>query len=94
MIALLMSAAVCCAVPVSNAISAYTALKTEASNDSGIAEDGSAADIPARMLTAYNKAVQHVGQYVPKCQGIRWPILAGIAKAESNHAIGHNITDT
>ena len=92
MVALLMFAAVCCAVPVSGAIGAYVALKTGASDDGGIAEDGSAADIPARMLTAYKKAVQQVGQYVPRCQGMRWPILAGIAKVESNHAIGHTIT--
>ncbi|MGW2890617.1 C40 family peptidase [Streptomyces griseoruber] len=89
--ALLMFAAVCCAAPVGNAISAYVALKTGAQEDGGIAEGGSAADIPARMLTAYKKAVQQVGKYVPKCQGMRWPILAGIAKVESNHAIGRNI---
>ncbi|MGW7613269.1 C40 family peptidase [Streptomyces sp. NPDC054766] len=93
MVALLMFAAVCCAAPVGNAISAYVALKTGAQDDGGIAEGGSAANIPPRMLTAYKKAVQHVGKYVPKCQGMRWPILAGIAKVESNHAIGHNITD-
>ncbi|MEV8563562.1 bifunctional lytic transglycosylase/C40 family peptidase [Streptomyces sp. NPDC051917] len=91
-VALLMFAAVCCAAPVGNAISAYVALKTGAQeDDGGIAEGGSAADIPARMLSAYNKAVQQVGKYVPTCQGMRWPILAGIAKVESNHAIGHNI---
>ncbi|WP_234385769.1 C40 family peptidase [Streptomyces scabiei] len=89
--ALLMFAAVCCAAPVGNAISAYVALKTGTQEDGGIAEGGSAADIPARMLTAYKKAVQQVGKYVPKCQGMRWPILAGIAKVESNHAIGRNI---
>ncbi|MGW2827398.1 C40 family peptidase, partial [Streptomyces sp. NPDC001443] len=75
------------------AISAYVALKTAAQDDGGIAEDGSAADIPPRMLAAYKKAVQQVGKYVPKCQGMRWPILAGIAKVESNHAIGRTIAD-
>jgi cell wall-associated NlpC family hydrolase len=89
--ALLMFTAVCCAAPVSDAISAYVALKTGVSDDGGIAEGGSAADIPARMLTAYKKAVPQVGQYVPGCQGMRWPILAGIAKVESNHAIGRSI---
>lgn len=93
MVALLMFAAVCCAAPVGNAISAYVALKTGAQGDGGIAEGGSAADIPPRMLTAYKKAVQQVGKYVPKCQGMRWPILAGIAKVESNNAIGRNIAD-
>jgi cell wall-associated NlpC family hydrolase len=84
---------VCCAAPVGNAISAYVALKSGAQDDGGIAEGGSAADIPPRMLTAYKKAVQQVGRHVPKCQGMRWPILAGIAKVESNHAVGRNIAD-
>ncbi|MFD5572961.1 C40 family peptidase [Streptomyces cadmiisoli] len=88
---LLMFAAVCCAVPVRNAISAYVAVETDAQDDGGIAEGGSPADIPPRMLAAYKKAVQPVGKHVPKCQGMRWPILAGIAKVESNHAVGRNI---
>lgn len=91
-VALLLFAAVCWAAPVGNAISAYVALKSGAQDDGGIAEGGSAADIPPRMLTAYKKAVQQVGKHVPKCRGVRWPILAGIAKAESNHAVGRNIT--
>ncbi|MET9134323.1 C40 family peptidase [Streptomyces antibioticus] len=89
--ALLMFAAVCCAAPVGNAISAYVALKTGAQESGGIAEGGSAADIPPRMLTAYKKAVQQTGTHVPKCRGMRWPVLAGIAKVESNHATGRNI---
>lgn len=93
MVALLMFAAVCCAVPVGNAISAYVALKTGGQDDGGIAEGGSAADIPARMLSAYKKAVQQIGTYVPKCRGMSWPVLAGIAKVESNHAIGRNVAD-
>ncbi|MFM9632576.1 MULTISPECIES: C40 family peptidase [Streptomyces] len=89
--ALLIFAAVCCAAPVGNAISAYVALKSGAQQDGGIAEGGSAADIPARMLTAYKKAAAQVGKYVPKCQGMRWPVLAGIAKVESHHATGRSI---
>ncbi|GGN44597.1 C40 family peptidase [Streptomyces fuscichromogenes] len=89
-VVLLLFAAVCCAAPVGNAISAYVALKAD-EDDGGIAQGGSAADIPARMLAAYKKAIQQVATYVPKCRGMRWPILAGIAKVESNHAIGHSI---
>ncbi|WP_405914581.1 NlpC/P60 family protein [Streptomyces sp. NBC_00728] len=92
-VALLMFAAVCCAAPVGNAISAYVALETGAQDDGGIAEGGSVADIPPRMLTAYKKAVQQIGRYVPQCRGMRWPVLAGIAKVESDHAIGHSIAD-
>ncbi|MGX1247473.1 cell wall-associated NlpC family hydrolase [Streptomyces pseudovenezuelae] len=91
MVVMLLFAAVCCAAPVGNAISAYVALKSAAREDGGIAEEGTAADIPPRMLTAYKKAVQQVGKHVPECQGMRWPVLAGIAKVESNHAAGRNI---
>lgn len=90
---MLLFAAVCCAAPVSGAISAVVALQSAARDDSGIAEGGMAAGIPPRMLTAYKKAVQLVGRYVPQCRGMRWPILAGIAKVESNHAIGRTIAD-
>ncbi|MGW7362964.1 C40 family peptidase [Streptomyces sp. NPDC054841] len=89
----LLFAAVCCAAPVGNAISAYVAMKTGAKDDGGIAEGGTAADIPPRMLRAYKNAVQQVGKHVPKCQGMRWPILAGIARVESHHAVGRNIAD-
>ncbi|MFD7379599.1 C40 family peptidase [Streptomyces mirabilis] len=84
-------AAVCCAAPISGAISAVVALQSAARDDGGIAEGGTAADIPPRMLTAYKTAVQLVGRYVPQCRAMRWPILAGIAKVESNHAIGRTI---
>ncbi|MGC0334941.1 cell wall-associated NlpC family hydrolase [Streptomyces sp. SAI-170] len=90
---LLLLAAVCCAAPAGNAISAYVALKTGAGDGGGIAQGGSAADIPPRMLTAYKTAVQQAGTHVPECRGMRWPILAGIAKVESNHAVGRNIAD-
>ncbi|MGW1067431.1 C40 family peptidase [Streptomyces aureus] len=88
---LLLFAAVCCAAPVGNAISAYVVLTTGQQDDGQVAEGGNAADIPPRMLAAYKKAVRQVGTYVPKCQGMRWPILAGIAKVESNHAAGRTI---
>ncbi|MFF7602297.1 C40 family peptidase [Streptomyces mirabilis] len=90
---MLLFAAVCCAAPISGAISAVVALQSAAQDDGGIAEGGTAADIPPRMLTAYKNAVQLVGRYVPQCGDMRWPILAGIAKVESNHAIGRTIAD-
>ncbi|MGC5236940.1 C40 family peptidase [Streptomyces albogriseolus] len=91
---LLLFAAVCCAASAGNAISTYVALKSGAQDEGGgIAVGGSAADIPLRMLAAYKQAVQKVGKHVPKCRGMRWPILAGIAKVESNHAVGRNVAD-
>ncbi|MER6442802.1 bifunctional lytic transglycosylase/C40 family peptidase [Streptomyces sp. NPDC001185] len=88
---LLLFTAVCCAAPIAGAIGAVTALQT-AAGDGGIAEGGSAAGIPPRMLTAYKRAASQVGRQVPKCQGMAWPVLAGIAKVESNHAIGRSIS--
>ncbi|MCW8384106.1 C40 family peptidase [Streptomyces justiciae] len=89
---LLLSAAVCCAAPISSAISAYAALQAGAGRQDAIVGGGSSADIPARMLTAYKKAVQQTGRHAPTCRGMLWPVLAGIAKVESNHATGHTIT--
>ncbi|MFF0205859.1 NlpC/P60 family protein [Streptomyces sp. NPDC005017] len=89
---LLAGAAASCAVPLGNAITAYTALQARASVGGPVAGGGSSADIPPRMLTAYKHAVQRVGRLVPRCRGMRWPVLAGIAKIESNHAVGHRIT--
>lgn len=91
-VVLLLLAAVCCAAPMGNAISAYVALTSGTPDDGGIAGGGSAADIPPRMLAAYKKAVQQAGKHVSKCRGMRWPVLAGIAKVESNHAVGRNIS--
>ncbi|MFE5141253.1 C40 family peptidase [Streptomyces fagopyri] len=87
---LLLFTAVCCTAPIAGAIGAVTALQT-AADDSGIAEGGSVAGIPPRMLTAYERAAAQVGGKVPKCRGLAWPVLAGIAKVESNHAIGRSI---
>lgn len=91
MLVLLMFAAVCCAVPVGNTISAYVAPAPGTQAEDGFAAGGSAADIPPRMLVAYRKAAQRVRKQVPACRGMRWPVLAGIAKVESNHAMGRNI---
>ncbi|MGW4101899.1 C40 family peptidase [Streptomyces sp. NPDC004976] len=90
--ALLLLSAVCCAAPVSNAISAYVALQSAASGQGAVVDGGTAADIPPRMLAAYRNAVQRVGRHVPSCRGMRWPILAGIAKVESNHAAGRTVS--
>jgi len=90
--ALLLLSAVCCAAPVSNAISAYVALQSAANNGGAVDAGGTAADIAPRMLTAYKNAVQRVGRYVPRCQGMRWPVLAGVAKVESDHAAGRTVS--
>ncbi|WP_328335759.1 MULTISPECIES: C40 family peptidase [unclassified Streptomyces] len=43
------------------------------------------------MLDAYGKAAQSVTQLRPQCKGMRWSIVAGIGKIESNHAAGRHI---
>jgi cell wall-associated NlpC family hydrolase len=89
---LLLGAAVCSAAPVGNAISAYVALKAGAAQNTSYPQGGTAADIPPRMLAAYNRAVQLAARHVPGCRGMRWPVLAGIAKVESGHAVGRAVS--
>ncbi|MET7930588.1 bifunctional lytic transglycosylase/C40 family peptidase [Streptomyces sp. NPDC005349] len=52
---------------------------------------GKVSGIPQRMLAAYQSAAAQLPGQVPKCKGMRWPILASIAKIESNHAAGRTI---
>ncbi|MFE5010021.1 NlpC/P60 family protein [Streptomyces sp. NPDC056696] len=77
--------------PLSGAADKVSLLSQQDNADVGLAEAGTSADIPPRMLKAYKNAVQLIGSRVPKCRGMRWPVLAGIAKVESNHASGRNI---
>ncbi|GGQ97927.1 hypothetical protein Saso_74370 [Streptomyces asoensis] len=90
-IMLLLFGAVCCAAPLSQALSAYAAMEAGLRDSGAITGGGTTAGIPARMLAAYKKAATQAGRHVPACKGMRWPILAGIAKVESNHAIGRSI---
>ncbi|WP_330279109.1 NlpC/P60 family protein [Streptomyces sp. NBC_00569] len=88
----LLGLAVCCTAPVSGAASTLAALtQQQEKSDIGLAGAGGSADIPPRMLDAYKNAVRLIGTKVPRCRGVRWPVLAGIAKVESNHAAGRAI---
>ncbi|RSS57494.1 bifunctional lytic transglycosylase/C40 family peptidase [Streptomyces sp. WAC01280] len=53
---------------------------------------GKVAGIPQRMLAAYQNAATRLPREVPSCRGMRWPVLAGIARIESNHASDRTIT--
>jgi cell wall-associated NlpC family hydrolase len=94
---LLLVGAVCCAAPVTGALSALSALAAQTAQDGQVTDDGTgggdgnAADIPERMLAAYKNAVSKIGSQVAACKGMRWPILAGIARIESHHAQGKKI---
>ncbi|MFI8515374.1 C40 family peptidase [Streptomyces sp. NPDC085460] len=55
---------------------------------------GAVSGIPERMLAAYQNAATRLPQEAPACQGMRWPILAGIARIESNHATGRTVSPT
>lgn len=90
-IGLLFVLTACCMAPLSGAAGKLALLSQQANADAGLAEAGTSADIPPRMLQAYKNAVQHIGTVSPKCRGMRWPVLAGIAKVESNHAAGRDI---
>ncbi|MER5951206.1 bifunctional lytic transglycosylase/C40 family peptidase [Streptomyces sp. NPDC001904] len=80
----------CCAAPLSGAAGRLAVL-AQLDSGTGSYESGSSADIPPRMLQAYKSAVSQAHRVAPKCHGMRWPILAGIAKVESNHAAGRDI---
>ncbi|MGW5736391.1 MULTISPECIES: C40 family peptidase [Streptomyces] len=85
-------AAASCAAPFASVLSASAQLaRQEEETDTGSLDGGSAAGIPPTMLAAYKKASQLIVRHVPKCRGMSWPILAGIAKVESNHAVGRTI---
>lgn len=92
LVVLLVCCAAACAAPLNQMMSAASTLGLAAASSGG-GEDlgGSAAGIPDRMLTAYKGAARLVKKEVPKCRGMRWPVLAGIAKIESNHAVGRTI---
>lgn len=47
--------------------------------------------IPGRMLQAYRLAESKVHTVVPRCKGLTWAVIAGVARIESNHASGHQI---
>ncbi|MET7621950.1 bifunctional lytic transglycosylase/C40 family peptidase [Streptomyces sp. NPDC005408] len=89
---LLLVCAAGCAGPLITMMSAAAAL---GSGSDSAAEDhisGAAVGIPERMLAAYTNAATGDTDVVPKCRGMRWQILAGIARIESNHATGHSIS--
>ncbi|MFE6955499.1 C40 family peptidase [Streptomyces sp. NPDC057696] len=88
---MLLTLTVCWMAPLSGAAAKLALLSEQENADVGLAEAGTSADIAPRMLTAYKNAVQHIGDVVPTCRSMRWPILAGIAKVESNHAAGRAI---
>ncbi|MEU5331375.1 C40 family peptidase [Streptomyces parvus] len=92
LVVLLVCCAAACAAPLNQVMSAASTLGMAAAGSGGGEDlDGSAAGIPDRMLTAYKGAARLVKKEVPKCRGMRWPVLAGIAKVESNHAVGRTI---
>ncbi|MGW2081314.1 C40 family peptidase [Streptomyces sp. NPDC001939] len=89
---LLLALTVSCMAPLSGAADKLSLLAQQGSTDVDLAGAGTSKDIPPRMQKAYDNAVQMIGSRVPKCRGMRWPILAGIAKVESNHARGRDIS--
>ncbi|GGT72959.1 hypothetical protein GCM10010207_83480 [Streptomyces atratus] len=56
------------------------------------AAPGAVAGISPVMLSAYTHAAEEVRTLRPKCKGMRWSVIAGIGKIESNHAAGRGIT--
>jgi membrane-bound lytic murein transglycosylase B len=43
------------------------------------------------VLHAYIRAASAMGTLRPKCRGMRWSVIAGIGRVESNHAAGRSV---
>lgn len=84
---LLLVAAACCTAPV---LLATAASQTPAGRSAPV--NTAVTGIPQRMLTAYLTGAAQVTAYVNGCKGMRWQILAGIARVESDHASGHQVS--
>ncbi|MEU5069156.1 C40 family peptidase [Streptomyces virginiae] len=84
---LLLVAAVCCTGPV-----LLAAARSQTAPTAGAGIDAAAAGIPPRMLAAYLTGASQISAHVPDCQGMRWQILAGIARVESDHASGRTVS--
>ncbi|MFE5029882.1 NlpC/P60 family protein [Streptomyces sp. NPDC056656] len=78
-------------IPIALALS--TAARTDATAAPQPATVGKVSGIPQRMLLAYQNAAAQLPTERPKCKGLTWAVLAGIAKIESNHANGRTIAD-
>ncbi|MGW2841903.1 C40 family peptidase [Streptomyces sp. NPDC001493] len=81
-------------VCVASCVAPMVSMNSAAISLSGSGEviGAAAPGIPERMLSAYETAVAGVRDVVPGCRGMRWQILAGIARIESDHANGHSIS--
>lgn len=79
----LLLVAAACTGPVLLSAAALTRART----GSG-AVSAEAAGIPERMFAAYLTGAAQVTGHVSRCKGMRWQILASIARVESDHAAG------
>ncbi|MFF4371498.1 NlpC/P60 family protein [Streptomyces sp. NPDC001594] len=78
----------CCTAPV---LMVAAATRARGGVPAGSAVSAAAAGIPERMFAAYLTGAAQVTTYVPGCRGMRWQVLAGIARVESDHAAGHTL---
>ncbi|GAA0269958.1 hypothetical protein GCM10010302_04400 [Streptomyces polychromogenes] len=81
----LLMVAACCTAPVL----VVAAARARGGAPAGSSVSAAAAGIPERMFAAYLTGAAQVTSYVPGCRGMRWQVLAGIARVESDHAAGH-----
>ena len=53
---------------------------------------GQVEGIPAPVLDAYVQAAARLEGEYEQCQGMGWPVLAGVGKVESNHVAGRQVS--
>lgn len=69
------------------AVVGVVAVSTLSSGEGPLADD----EVRPELLAAYVEAADRAPEVVPGCQGLDWPVLAGIGRVESHHARGSEI---
>ena len=58
----------------------------------GVGVPGEVEGISAPVLEAYVQAASRLEGEYERCQGMKWPVLAGVGKVESNHVNGRQVS--
>src|SRR5690606_10074408 len=73
------------------AVSVFTSVIDDDASPQAPAAPGSMEGIPSALLEAYTRAPALMAEEFPDCIGMRWQILAGIGKIESDLLAGHTV---
>jgi len=74
------------------AVSMFTSVIDDGGSPQAPAAPGSVDGIPDTLLDAYTRAPAALAEEFPGCEGMRWQILAGIGRVESDLLAGRDIS--